>query len=73
MWLVYGLARAFSPPIERLISMCGMSFLVAVMLINLVTHFMMVKNIPLNSFQQAWISWGAITVFVLFFFGARIM
>ncbi|MGH9844494.1 MAG: hypothetical protein ACREEM_37710, partial [Blastocatellia bacterium] len=26
--------------------------------------FMMVKNIPLEPFQVAWISWGAITVFI---------
>ncbi|MGH9846726.1 MAG: hypothetical protein ACREEM_49130 [Blastocatellia bacterium] len=65
VWLVYGFTRAFSSPIERLISMCGMSFLVVVMLINLVTHFMMVKNIPLEPFQQAWVSWGAITVFIV--------
>jgi hypothetical protein len=64
MFLVYGFTRAFSSSIERLICMCGMSFLVVVMLINLVTHFMMVKNIPLQPFQWAWISWGAITVFI---------
>jgi len=64
VWLVYGFTRAFSSSIERLICMCGMSFLVVVMLINLVTHFMMVKNIPLQPFQMAWISWGAITVFI---------
>jgi hypothetical protein len=65
VWLVYGFTRAFSSPMERLISMSGMSFLVIVMLINLVTHFMMVKNIALEPFQQAWISWGAITVFIV--------
>lgn len=64
MWLIYGFTRAFSSALERLISLCGMSFLVVVMLINLVTHFMMVKSVPLAPFQEAWISWGAITVFI---------
>ncbi|MDX2029561.1 MAG: hypothetical protein SF339_02760 [Blastocatellia bacterium] len=64
VWLVYGFTRAFSSAMERLISLCGMGFLVIVMLINLVTHFMMVKGIVLHSFQQAWVAWGAITVFI---------
>jgi hypothetical protein len=64
VWLVYGFTRAFSSGIERLICMIGMSFLVVVMFINLVTHFMIVKRIPLQPFQEAWISWGAITVFI---------
>ena len=64
IWLVYGFTRAFSSAAERGLALLGMSFLVIVMLTNLVTHFMLVKNIPLNSFQQAWISWGAITVFI---------
>jgi hypothetical protein len=64
VWLVYGFTRAFSSGLERLICMIGMSFLVVVMLINLVTHFMMVKRIPLQPFQEAWVSWGAITVFI---------
>jgi hypothetical protein len=64
VWLVYGFTRAFSSGIERLVCMIGMAFLVVVMFINMVTHFMIVKRIPLQPFQQAWISWGAITVFV---------
>lgn len=64
VWLVYGFTRAFSSAMERLISICGMAFLVVVMLINLVTHFMMVKGIPLQPFQEEWISWGAVTVFI---------
>jgi|SRR5262245_13224968 len=64
IWLVYGFTRAFSSAIERLICLLGMGFLVIVMLINLITHFMMVKNIPLSPFQQEWISWGAVTVFI---------
>jgi hypothetical protein len=64
VWLVYGFTRAFSSLMERLVCMAGMAFLVVVMLINLVTHFMIVKNVPLQPFQIAWISWGAITVFI---------
>ncbi|MFN0085685.1 MAG: hypothetical protein ACKVX9_09880 [Blastocatellia bacterium] len=64
VWLVYGFTRAFSSGMERLISLGGMGFLVIVMLINLVTHFMMVKGIELQEFQQAWVAWGAITVFI---------
>lgn len=64
VWLVYGFTRAFSSGLERLISLVGMAFLVVVMMINLVTHFMSVKGIPLNGFQSAWVSWGAITVFI---------
>lgn len=64
VWLVYGFTRAFSSAIERLVSMAGMAFLVVVMLINLVTHFMMVKGIQLSPFQRDWIDWGAITVFI---------
>lgn len=64
VWLVYGFTRAFSSSTERLISLCGMSFLVIVMLINLVTHFMIVKGIALHPFQMEWIDWGAVTVFI---------
>lgn len=64
IWLVYGFTRAFSSTLERLISIAGMAFLVVVMLINIVTHFMMVKNLPLHTFQQTWLSWGAVSVFI---------
>lgn len=64
IWLVFGFTRAFASGLERLISLAGMGFLVVVMLTNLVTHFMMVKNIPLNSFQEAWLAWGAVSVFI---------
>jgi hypothetical protein len=64
VWLVYGFTRAFSSGTERLVSLCGMGFLVTVMLINLVTHFMMVKGIALHPFQLEWIDWGAVTVFI---------
>jgi hypothetical protein len=49
---------------ERLVSLAGMGFLVVVMLINLVTHFMMVKHVELSEFQLEWIDWGAVTVFI---------
>lgn len=64
VWLVYGFTRAFASGMERLISLAGMAFLVIVMLINLVTHFMMVKGIQLHPFQLGWIDWGAVTVFI---------
>src|SRR5262249_45263272 len=64
-WLVYGFTRAFSSAMERGVCLVGMGFLVVVMLINLVTHFMMVKHIELAPFQQDWIDWGAITVFIV--------
>jgi len=64
VWLVYGFTRAFSSGMERLVSLAGMGFLVIVMLINLVTHFMMVKGIELHPFQMEWIDWGAVTVFI---------
>jgi hypothetical protein len=64
VWLIYGFTRAFSSAMERLICLAGMGFVVAVMLINLVTHFMMVKGIELHPFQMEWIDWGAVTVFI---------
>jgi hypothetical protein len=64
LWSLYGYTRAFSSAPERLISLVGMGFLVAVMLINLVTHFMMVKGIALHPFQIEWADWGAVTVFI---------
>ena len=65
IWLLYGFTRAFSSAMERLISFVGMAFLVGVMLTNLVTHFMMVKRVTLAPFQQSWIDWGAVTVFIV--------
>jgi len=64
IWLVYGFTRAFSSFSERLISLAGMGFLVCVMLTNIITHFQMVKNLPLAPFQQAWLAWGAVSVFI---------
>ncbi|HKX28372.1 MAG TPA: hypothetical protein VJ302_11790 [Blastocatellia bacterium] len=64
VWLVYGFTRAFSSFWERAISFFAMWGLAAVMLINIVTHFMMVKAIELHPFQQAWLGWGAVSVFI---------
>lgn len=64
IWLVYGFTRAFSSLLERLISLAGMAFLVCVMLCNIITHFMMVKRLPLNDWQQGWLAWGAVSVFI---------
>lgn len=64
IWLVFGFTRAFASGLERLISLFGLGFLVMVMLTNIVTHFMMVKNLPLNEFQNAWLAWGAVSVFI---------
>lgn len=64
IWLVYGFTRAFSSTMERLISVLGIIFLFGVMLVNLVTHFMMVKNIQINDFQRSWTEWGAVMVFM---------
>ncbi len=64
IWLVYGFTRAFSSFSERMISMTGMAFLVCVMLTNIITHFMMVKKLSLSPFQEAWLSWGAVSVFI---------
>lgn len=64
IWLVYGFTRAFSSFSERMYSMIGMAFLVCVMLTNIITHFMMVKKLTLSPFQEAWLSWGAVSVFI---------
>jgi MFS family permease len=64
VWLVYGFTRAFSSFWERMISFMAMWGLAAVMLINIITHFMMVKGIELHAFQQAWLAWGAVSVFI---------
>ncbi len=64
VWLVYGFTRAFSSSLERLISLAGVFFLVGVMLMNIVTHFMMVKGSQLHPFQDMWLAWGAVSVFI---------
>jgi hypothetical protein len=64
IWLVYGFTRAFSSFLERAIAFCAMWGLATVMLINIITHFMMVKGIGLNNFQEAWLAWGAVAIFI---------
>ena len=64
IWLLYGFSRAFSSLSERTVSLAGMCFIVCVMATNIITHFMMVKKLPLSSFQEAWLSWGAVSVFI---------
>jgi hypothetical protein len=64
IWLVYGYTRAFTSFWERLISFLAMWGLAAVMLINIVTHFMLVKGSELHPFQHSWLAWGAVTVFI---------
>ena len=64
IWMVYGFTRAFSSFLERVISLAGMVFLVGVMLTNIITHFMMVKHLPLSSYQESWLAWGAVSVFI---------
>jgi hypothetical protein len=64
IWLVYGFTRAFTSFWERLISFFAMWGLASVMLTNIVTHFMMVKRVNLFPFQQSWVAWGAVSVFI---------
>jgi hypothetical protein len=64
VWLVYGFTRAFTSFWERMISFMAMWGVVAVMLINIITHFMMVKGIELHPFQRSWLAWGAVSVFI---------
>lgn len=65
VWLVYGYTRGFTSMAERVVCLVGMVLLTITMLINLVTHFQGVKGIPLSPFQHAWVSWGAIAVFII--------
>lgn len=65
VWLLYGFSRAFSSLVERVVSLAGMAFIVCVMATNIITHFMMVKKLPLSPFQESWLSWGAVSVFIV--------
>lgn len=64
VWLVYGFTRAFSSFWERAIAFLAMWALAAVMLTNIITHFMLVKRIELHPFQVAWLAWGAVSIFI---------
>ena len=35
------------------------------MLVNLVTHFMTAKSLPLHPYQEMWTNWGAVAVFIV--------
>lgn len=64
IWLVFGFTTSLIGHWERLFAFLGMWALMTTMLTNIVTHFMMVKKIPLSSIQQAWLAWGAVSVFI---------
>jgi hypothetical protein len=64
IWLVYGFTNVFTSFWERHLAFWGMWALASVMLANIITHFMMVKKIPLHPYQQAWLAWGAVSVFI---------
>lgn len=64
VWLLYGYANSFCSTVERVGAIAGMIFLVAAMMINLITHSMLVKKLALHPFQDAWLAWGAIAVFM---------
>jgi len=64
IWLVFGISKAFSSALERLLAFLGLIFIVGVMLLNLVSHFQIAKGIPLSPFQEQWVSWGAVCVFI---------
>jgi hypothetical protein len=64
IWLVFGYTTVLSGMHERFFAFVGMWGLMATMLLNVVTHFMMVKQVPLHPFQQAWLSWGAVSIFI---------
>lgn len=65
LWLIYGFTKAFSAFSERIGSLIGIAYLFSVMTTNIITHFMMVKKLPLSAFQNAWLSWGAVSVFMI--------
>lgn len=63
-WLLYSFTNAFSSSLERLLAFAGMAFLVCVMCVNVTTHFQMVRGSALHPFQEVWLSWAAVTVFL---------
>jgi hypothetical protein len=63
-WLLFGYRASFSSWLERLIALIGIGFVVAVMLLNITTHFMQAKRVPLASFQQQWVDYGAVFTFI---------
>jgi hypothetical protein len=55
---------SFSSWLERLIALVGIGFIVSVMLLNIMTHFMQAKHVRLWDFQQAWVDFGAVSTFI---------
>lgn len=64
-WLLYSFTNAFSSQLERVLAFGGITFLVFVMLLNVTTHYQMVKGKALHPFQHAWLDWAAVSVFLL--------
>lgn len=64
-WLLYSFTNAFSSQLERILAFAGIAFLVCVMLVNVTTHYQMVKGKALHPFQHAWLDWAAVTVFLV--------
>ena len=66
-WLLYGFSKVFSTSAEKILALLGILFLLFVMTINIITHFMRVKGLPLSDFQNGWLSWGAPVSFIVVF------
>lgn len=64
-WLLFSFTNAFSSQLERILAFAGIVFLVLVMLVNVTTHYQMVKGKELHAFQHAWLDWAAVTVFLV--------
>ena len=65
IWLLDAYRHSFSTALERLLSLIGMGFIVAVMLTNIATHFQMAKGVPLSWYQQQWVDYGAVITFII--------
>src|SRR5262249_38657528 len=64
IWLLFSYRASFSSWLERLIALGGIAFIVSVMLLNITTHFMQAKHVPLSSFQQSGVVSGAVSTFI---------
>src|SRR5262249_47910016 len=62
IWLLFSIGRAFSSSLERFFAVLGLVFIVGVMALNVVTHFMQAKLIPLHRYQTECVNWGAVLV-----------
>jgi MFS family permease len=63
-WLLFGYRSSFSSWLERLIALIGIGFIIGAMLMNIATHFMQAKHVPLATFQQHWVDFGAVFTFI---------